>query len=128
MYGFFDFADENELVGRMGTFALAWSHLQGGETHQSLVAQGGGAERLSTHLNSSTHQYVVGRTRTGTEAERTCHRCRGNVGLDEFKELFIGVTLVAADVDGEGAAVGYHIVLCAGRDGGNSHLDGTQEW
>lgn len=47
--------------------------------------------------------------------------------LEVVEDFLVGVALVAAYVDGEGAAVGDDVVLCACVDDGGGGLDGTEE-
>ena len=47
--------------------------------------------------------------------------------LEVVEDFLVGVALVAAYVDGEGAAVGDDVVLCDCVDDGGGGLDWTEE-
>ena len=47
--------------------------------------------------------------------------------MEYVEDFLVGVAFVAAYVDGEGAAVGYDVVLCASVDDGGGGLDGAEQ-
>ena len=48
--------------------------------------------------------------------------------LEEREDFFVGVALVAAHVDGEGALVGNDVVLCASIDDGDGILHSAKQF
>lgn len=59
--GFVDFVFGDELVGSVGTCGIAGTHFEGGEGHEGLVAQGGGAEGGAAEGYSCADKGMIGR-------------------------------------------------------------------
>ena len=56
LYGLSDLIDLHKFIGGMAAAALARTHLEAGERHEGLVAEGRGAERLAAKFYNSTHE------------------------------------------------------------------------
>ena len=61
------------------------------------------------------------------QTERTCFQVRSEMLLKESEDFLVRIALVAAHVNGEGARVGNHVVLCTGIDNGDRLLHGSQQ-
>lgn len=120
-------ADQDELVGGVGTGRLSGTELERGERHERLIAQSGRTEGLHPHGDASLDEGMTLGDMRGTQVEGSRAHLAADVLTDETEDGLVVVKLVGADVNHRPACVGNDVVLGAGIHHGDIHPCGTQQ-
>ena len=115
------------LVRRVRAGRVARADLDGREAHERLVAERRRAEGLLAQHEAPLHERMLRLGPRGVEAEAPGLDLATYLFLDQLEEPLVAVELVRADVDRKLAAVGYDVMLRAGLDDRDRHLDRSQQ-